>query len=361
MRNTIAKIAKELNAIDVIWAIGGSVMLSYYGLVENPNDIDIMVDENHIEKVDKAMRNIGIKGAWEKDAIYESRAFYEFIIDGFDVDIIAGFKIRTHSGLYQYEFDAQSITEEMKIEGEKIPICSLEEWYILYQMMPNRGVKVNLIENHLKAKGIKHPFLLERALRGNVNEQTRERSNALLNDHHAQINTKGAHEMEQRIETVSEKKMVGKKMTMTLSNNKTGELWKSFMQRRKEIQNTLAEELYSMQIHDPSFNFQEFDPHIPFEKWAATEVSNFEEIPPEMESIVVPPGLYAVFIHKGPASTAPKTFMYIFGDWLPHSEYEIDDRPHFEILGEKYKNEDPSSEEEVWIPIKPRKLVKESH
>lgn len=27
---------------------------------------------------------------------------------------------------------------------------------------------------------------------------------------------------------------------------------------------------------------------------------------------------------------------------------------HFEILGEKYKNNDPLSEEDIWIPIKRR-------
>jgi AraC family transcriptional regulator len=26
-----------------------------------------------------------------------------------------------------------------------------------------------------------------------------------------------------------------------------------------------------------------------------------------------------------------------------------DDRPHFEILGDKYKNDHPDSEEEIWI------------
>jgi len=74
-----------------------------------------------------------------------------------------------------------------------------------------------------------------------------------------------------------------------------------------------------------------------------------------MEFYIVPSGLYAVFIHTGAASTAPKTFEYIFETWLPNSEYLLDNRPHFEILGGKYKNEDPSSEEEIWIPIKPRK------
>lgn len=163
--------------------------------------------------------------------------------------------------------------------------------------------------------------------------------------------------MEPRIEILPEKKLVGKRMEMTFSNNKTGELWKSFMQRRNEIKNNLTAALYSLQVYDKSFDFQKFDPYISFEKWAAIEVSNFEEIPSEMESFIVPNGLYAVFVHKGAASTASKTLKDIFGTWLPNSEYLLDNRPHFEILGEKYKNEDPSSEEELWIPIKLRKKL----
>jgi AraC family transcriptional regulator len=31
--------------------------------------------------------------------------------------------------------------------------------------------------------------------------------------------------------------------------------------------------------------------------------------------------------------------------------FEVDDRPHFEILGIRYRNNDPNSEEEIWIPI----------
>jgi len=73
-----------------------------------------------------------------------------------------------------------------------------------------------------------------------------------------------------------------------------------------------------------------------------------------MESYTLTGGLYAVFIHKGAASTGPKTFKYIFGTWLPNSDFILDNRPHFEILGKKYIHEDPDSEEEVWIPVKPK-------
>ena len=124
------------------------------------------------------------------------------------------------------------------------------------------------------------------------------------------------------------------------------------MPRRKEITNCLSSDLFSLQIYPVLFYFQNFNPAIRFEKWAAVEVSDFELVPDNMESIILQGGLYAVFIHKGAASEGPKTFRYIFGTWLPDSDYLPDDRPHFEILGEKYKNNDPDSEEEIWIPIK---------
>ena len=158
--------------------------------------------------------------------------------------------------------------------------------------------------------------------------------------------------MEPTFETLSEKKLVGKHMKMTLSENRTGELWRSFMPRRKEIRNNLTNDLFSIQVYDPPFDPDHFNQDTPFEKWAAIEVADFETIPSDMEPIILPGGLCAVFIHKGAASSGADTFRYIFGTWLPDSDYSLDNRPHFEILGAKYKNDDPASEEEVWIPVK---------
>jgi len=157
--------------------------------------------------------------------------------------------------------------------------------------------------------------------------------------------------MQPRIETLTEKMLVGKRMTMSFANNRTGELWRSFMPRRKEIQNNISSELYSMQIYTPLF-FDNFNPNKEFEKWATMEVADFNTVPHDMECFTLTGGLYAVFLYKGAASAGAETFQYILGTWLPNSEYMLDNRPHFEILGEKYKNEDPSSEEEIWIPIK---------
>jgi AraC family transcriptional regulator len=153
-----------------------------------------------------------------------------------------------------------------------------------------------------------------------------------------------------RIETISSKKLIGFSLKMSLVNNKTFELWSKFMPRRKEIKNAIGSDLYSMQVFDANYN--QFDPQSTFEKWAAIEVTDFENAPIDVETFILPAGKYAVFLHKGPASEGYKTFQYIFGTWLPNSGYELDNRPHFEILGEKYKNNEADSEEEVFIPIK---------
>jgi len=154
------------------------------------------------------------------------------------------------------------------------------------------------------------------------------------------------------IENISEKKLIGTRLTMSLTNNKTGELWKSFMPRRRDITNNLTNDLISMQIYKPT-HFAVFKPINEFEKWATVEVTNFDNVPIGMETFTLTGGLYAVFDYKG-SSNDNCIFQYIFGTWLPGSDYDLDNRPHFEVLGDKYKNNDPTSEEEIWIPIKLR-------
>jgi AraC family transcriptional regulator len=160
--------------------------------------------------------------------------------------------------------------------------------------------------------------------------------------------------MEPGIEILTEKKLVGKHIEMSFSNNKTGELWRSFMPKRREIGNPIGTELYSIEVYGNHF-FSNFNLETEFEKWAAVEVTDFETVPEEMETITLPCGLYAVFLHKGAAIEGPETYQYIFETWLPESDFILDYRPHFAVMGEKYKNEDPDSEEEIWIPIRPKK------
>ncbi|MCX6270881.1 MAG: GyrI-like domain-containing protein [Bacteroidetes bacterium] len=154
------------------------------------------------------------------------------------------------------------------------------------------------------------------------------------------------------IETIPEKKLVGKRLCMSVTADKTFELFHSFMPRRKEIKNTISADVFCVQVFDPSLDFNSYTPVTMFEKWASMEVSAFENIPEGMEPFTLAGGLYVVFKYIGTPAGYAETFRYILHSWLPASGYELDKRPHFDVLGEKYKNNDPASEEDVYIPVK---------
>jgi len=148
-------------------------------------------------------------------------------------------------------------------------------------------------------------------------------------------------------------KMLGMKIITTLAENKTRELWRNFKPGVKEIEQRTDKDFYSIQEYPKDIQMEKFTTHTQFTKWAAVQVLDFNDIPAGMVRLIIPSGLYAIFIHKGPVSDFYNTSHYIFGQWLPGSDYILDQRPHFEIMTEKYLGPDhPDSEEEVWIPIR---------
>jgi AraC family transcriptional regulator len=156
--------------------------------------------------------------------------------------------------------------------------------------------------------------------------------------------------MTPRIETVQPKNLVGKRMKLSYADYKIGQLWSSFMADRKHINSPLTNELIALTIYTPD-HFMNFRPTNEFEKWATVEVSNFDQVPEGMETIILPSGLYAIFLYKGTGIHIAEFYQNIYTRWLPDAGFDIDQRPHVEILGQKYKNNDPTSEEEIWIPV----------
>ena len=157
--------------------------------------------------------------------------------------------------------------------------------------------------------------------------------------------------MTPKIVTLEEKILVGFSTEMSLIDNKTQKLWKGFRQRIKEIVNRSSDDFISLQEYPVDY-FKAFSPANRFVKWACVEVEDLEFIPEKMNSLILENGLFAVFNYKGTAKDAQAFFQYIYSEWIPNSDYMLDDRPHFEVLGAKYKNNDQNSEEEVWIPIR---------
>ena len=135
---------------------------------------------------------------------------------------------------------------------------------------------------------------------------------------------------------------------MSLQQDQTAALWGSFGPFIKTISNRLDTNRYSLQEY-PAHYFDQFNPALTFKKWALVTVKDHTNVPEACEKFTLPGGIYAVFHHKG---NDMQIFQYIYSNWLPSSGFKLDQRPHFELLGEKYKNGDPASEEDIYIPIR---------
>jgi hypothetical protein len=94
---------------------------------------------------------------------------------------MAGLSINYDNGIFEYIFDQSSISDTKIINGVNIPLTSLEDWYIIYQLIPNREIKVTMVGNYLSSNGIKKPNLLKRALNGHLPDVVRDNIQRLLN------------------------------------------------------------------------------------------------------------------------------------------------------------------------------------
>ncbi len=157
--------------------------------------------------------------------------------------------------------------------------------------------------------------------------------------------------MNPQIKQVSNTLVAGLRKPMSLTNDTTFLLWSSFMPRRREITQNVNSSLISMTVYDSNFNINQFTPNTQFDKWACVEITTTENLPNEFETYTIPAGTYAVFVFKGLPQMAPQFFQKIFMEWLPNLGYKLAEGPHFAVMGEKYKNNDPESEEEIFIPI----------
>ncbi|UUV18333.1 nucleotidyltransferase family protein [Fusobacteria bacterium ZRK30] len=146
----LKKIAELLNDQNITWAVGASVMLNYYGIIQGPGDIDILVELKDIHKLDNILSEIGEKQEKLPNKIYKTRYFYEYIIDGIEIDVMAGLCICFDNRDHSFDFTKDSIGDFMEIDNIKVPLSKLTDWYDIYKLLPGREEKVSLIEEYMR-------------------------------------------------------------------------------------------------------------------------------------------------------------------------------------------------------------------
>ena len=131
----------------------------------------------------------------------------------------------------------------------------------------------------------------------------------------------------------------------------TPQLARQFMPRLNEVKN--RKDLFTLSLQNYShFDFKNFNPNETFEKWIGVEVTNLDTVPKDMQTLSIVSGRYLVIDFKGSIPDFMKFWQNIHSVWLPNSEYELDDRSHFERLPPNYNPIQVVNEEEIWIPIK---------
>lgn len=178
--DTLAEVAGALNRDGVHWGVGGSVLLQHFGLENQPHDIDIVVAEQDAESAAQVLDRLGTRKTRSEQGSYVTFRFLEYVVDGTDIDVMAGLGIRHSAGIYLYAFDERAVTDSMPAGTAVVPLTALEDWYVLYQLMVGREQRVRVIENYLTGVGSAHVKLLERALEQRLPPDVRSRTERLL-------------------------------------------------------------------------------------------------------------------------------------------------------------------------------------
>ncbi|MCP4298186.1 MAG: helix-turn-helix domain-containing protein [Proteobacteria bacterium] len=124
--------------------------------------------------------------------------------------------------------------------------------------------------------------------------------------------------------------------------------WGPLITRQSEINNRASNNCYGLTI-SPSGNYTETE----LEFVAGTPVLDWTDVPEGMGSYEIPSQLVARFdVYDVSADTVSKTMDYIYGYWLPNSEYERGMGNDYEFFEQILSFDEPVSGSKYVIPIK---------
>jgi predicted transcriptional regulator YdeE len=88
-----------------------------------------------------------------------------------------------------------------------------------------------------------------------------------------------------------------------------------------------------------------------FEDMCGVEVESFAQLPVSLGRMRIAEQQYAIFAHRGHASTIQETWNRIRNDWLPGSGYQSAHKPDFEVYDQQYEAVVGDGFIEIWLSI----------
>ena len=172
INKVLLKIAKAFNDKELLWAVGASKLMEKYDILIS-DDIDFFVARKHLDDAFEILNKLGEQIEIPFNASFLSQSSYCFIIDDVFIKLVSGLNIRHSTGIYRYSFKTSSIDSTTEINGVAINYMSLEDWFILYQMMPGRLEYSKMILEYFKKTKKINTIYLERALNKALPTNTR--------------------------------------------------------------------------------------------------------------------------------------------------------------------------------------------
>ena len=142
----LARIAEGFSAAGIVWAVGASLLLYFEGITDQFHDIDLMIALPDAHKADEILARLGEQQPGQIKPGYHTAHFSEFVVDGVEVDAMAGFCIFTGGKEYPCPFDQTHIARTILQDGVRIPLQSVDEWRGYYALM-GREQKVKMIDD----------------------------------------------------------------------------------------------------------------------------------------------------------------------------------------------------------------------
>lgn len=147
--DVLIDIASKFNKEGIAWAVGGSLLLYFYDILEEPKDIDIVIAPEDKEAVFQILKSNGEELATKEVSNYKTGVFGKFNVDGIEVDIIGDFYIKVSNGYYLHPFSSKDLKIVEK-NNQKIYLDSLENWLSTYEAMGDPKKRVELIKQFLE-------------------------------------------------------------------------------------------------------------------------------------------------------------------------------------------------------------------
>lgn len=147
--DVLINIANRFNNEGVTWAVGGSLLLYFYDILEEPKDIDIVIAPEDKDVVFNILRSSGEELETQAVPNYKTGVFGKFNVDGIEIDIIGDFYIKVSNGYYLHPFNSKNL-EVVKRNNETIYLDSLVNWLKTYKAMGDPKKRVDLIKQFLE-------------------------------------------------------------------------------------------------------------------------------------------------------------------------------------------------------------------